>query len=122
MKQLKKERTAQKVLVTGVTGGVGLAVAKIFFESGAELFVTGHNDKNLGHVKEKVFKNSERIDSLAGDLTTADGCKRIVEACEKKKQTIDVLVNCAGVYTEGAAENTTEETWDRIVDTNLKGS
>ena len=35
---------------------------------------------------------------------------------------VDVLVNCAGIYVEGALEDTTEELWDRIVDTNLKGS
>lgn len=122
MKNMKNEWSEKHILITGATGGVGLAAAEVFFEAGAQIFITGRNEKRLNEIKAGIFKNSERIICFAGDLMTASGCREIVEACEQAMGTVDVLVNCAGVYVEGTVDNTTEETWDRIIDTNLKGS
>lgn len=121
-KSQEKEWEGKKILIIGATGGVGEAAAKIFFEAGADIFITGRSMERLNNKKACMFKNSERVVCFSENLETADGCRRTVEACKRKMKSIDVLVNCAGVYIEGAAENTTEEVWDTIIDTNLKGS
>ena len=110
------------VLITGATGGVGLAAAELFFKAGAALFLTGRDKEILNSIRTEIFHKSERVICCPGDLKTAAGCKAIVDSCAQKLGQLDVLVNCAGVFTEEATENTTEETWDHIIDTNLKGS
>lgn len=118
----EKDWEGKKILITGATGGVGMAAAKLFFEAGADIFITGRNAAGLDNIKEHIFKNSKRVICFAENLADADGCRRIAEACAEKMKSVHVLVNCAGVYAEGAAEETTEELWDTIIDTNLKGS
>lgn len=121
-KKKLNEWNGKKILITGATGGVGLAAARQFFAAGADLFITGRNIQALDEIKNTVFNQSERVYCYSGDLTTAAGCKKIADTYAEKMERLDVLVNCAGVYMEGAAEDTTEEDWDRIIDTNLKGS
>lgn len=118
----ESEWQGKNILITGATGGVGLAAIKVFFEAGANIFATGRNTKLLDNIKNVFFRQSERMHCYAGDLTTATGCKAIVDACAKQMNSLDVLINCAGVYIEGDTENTTEEIWDSIIDTNLKGT
>lgn len=112
----------KNVLITGATGGVGLAAAKRFFGAGASLFLTGRNQKALDEIKGELFRESQQVCCFAGDLASGAGCQAIVNAFTQKMGRLDVLINCAGVYIEGAAEETAEEVWDEIIDTNLKGS
>ena len=84
--------------------------------------MTGRNSDKLEYVKEHVFGNSKRVICLAENLATASGCQRVINAFKENMQSLDVLVNCAGIYTEGLAEKTTESMWDMVIDTNLKGS
>lgn len=113
----------KSVLITGATGGVGLAAARLFYEAGANIFLTGRNLEKLTDIKEALFRKSRRVCYCSGDLTSGAGCKDIIERCvEFTDNQLDVLVNCAGVYIEGAAEDMTEEIWDNIIDTNLKGT
>lgn len=123
MKRSNSNRWEDKsVLITGATGGVGLAAATLFFEAGANLFITGRDAEVLSSIHTELFHESNRIICCPGDLKTAAGCKAIVDSCAEQLGRLDVLVNCAGVFVEEVTENTTEETWDNIIDTNLKGS
>lgn len=97
------------VLVTGAAGGIGGAVARRFAAGGWTVAAT-----DLAEVPAADL-------SVAGDLRHPDECRRIVAEVVERAGRLDALVNAAGVWTEGPADETTEEEWDRVLGVNLKG-
>ena len=100
------------VLVTGAGGGMGAACAARFARAnwrvaGVDLRHPASDDVAFG---------------VAGDVRSVAACDAAVAATVARFGRLDALVNCAGVWTEGASEQTTEDEWDRVVDTNLKGT
>ena len=65
---------------------------------------------------------SSSVTAAPGDVATAEGCGAIVRSAVSGLGGIDILVNSAGVTTYGPAEDCDEEMWDKVVDTNLKGT
>lgn len=123
MKTNNKNSWKQKnILITGATGGVGFAAAKLFFAEKSNIFITGRDNEALNNIKTNVFGGSESVQYCAGDLSKVSDCKKIVDACVRQMDRLDVLVNCAGAYIEGATEDTTEEAWNGVMDINLKGT
>ena len=109
-------------LVTGSSSGIGKALALGFAAEGADVVVNYH--KNIQGAKD----TAKRIASLGRRflIVKADvGKKSEVDAlfCLAKKEFkgIDILVNNAGLTLKVPFEKTTEEEWDRVLDTNLKG-
>jgi NAD(P)-dependent dehydrogenase (short-subunit alcohol dehydrogenase family) len=100
------------VLVTGAAGGMGAACAARFTAGGWQ--VAGA-DRREPAGDDLAF-------GIAADVRSVTACDASVAATVERFGRLDALVNCAGVWTEGAAENTTEAEWDRVVDTNLKGT
>ncbi|HST38723.1 MAG TPA: SDR family oxidoreductase, partial [Conexibacter sp.] len=62
-----------------------------------------------------------RVVVAAGDLRTKAACDEIVATALAATGRLDCLVSAAGVWTEGPAEETREEEWERVLDVNLKG-
>jgi NAD(P)-dependent dehydrogenase (short-subunit alcohol dehydrogenase family) len=59
--------------------------------------------------------------AIAADLRRVDQCARAVFEAARWGGRLDAVINAAGVWTQGAADETSEEEWDRVVDLNLKG-
>jgi len=101
----------KKVLVTGGASGIGAATVKAFLASGAQVAVF---DKQF-----EVESKDERLWQIPVDLLDID---QIDNAFEKLYEwgSLDILVNNAGIEFVGTVEETSEEQWDRVFDTNLK--
>ena len=86
-----------KVLITGGLSNLGSAIAKVFYENGWDVFVTSREKKNFeyGSVLEMDLENAESISE-----------------CRKHFDSLDVLINNAGIFTEGLQENLPEEDFD----------
>lgn len=101
----------QKVLLTGATGGIGIAIARRLATDGAELILTGRRVDVLEPLADEL---GARV--LAADLTDAAAVDRLVlDAGE-----IDILVANAGVPASGRLETYTVEQIDRALDVNLR--
>ncbi len=112
------------VLITGSTRGIGYATAAEFLKHGDRAVVFCRHRR---HVHEAVKRLSavatkERVLGVVGDVREQEDVKRIISRCLKQFGRIDVLINNAGVAAYKPVEETTEGEWDRIVDTNLKGT
>ena len=105
-------------LVTGATSGIGEATARRFASAGAHVALVGRNDDKLNHVIREINESGGEAFGIVADVTS-DAERIVVEAVERFRQ-LDVLVNSAGILTNGTVENTTLESWDEMLDVNLR--
>ncbi len=110
------ERTGQTVLITGAAQGIGKAIAEAFAEKGASLI--------LLDLSEKVHEVAESLGSgtsctaLQVDVTDPEQVQGALEPFE----TIEVLVNSAGIVRLAPAETLTLADWDATMNVNLRAS
>src|SRR5437879_13682282 len=81
-------------LVTGGTEGIGLAIAKLFVEEGAHLFITGRRQRELD---EAVKTLGDNVAGIQGDVANMADLDRLYENIGRAKGRIDVLVANAGI-------------------------
>lgn len=111
-------------IITGSSRGIGLEIAKKFLENGDKVVVFCRHKDGINEVKDELLKHGDESNILMtyGDVRKIEDVKRIVKETIDKFGRIDVLVNNAGVAIYKPIEETTEEDWDKVLNTNLKGS
>jgi len=117
---MKIDFTDRRVLVTGSTRGIGRAIVEAFLETGARVAVNGSSKQSTAAALAELDAGDRAV-AAPGSVATVDGCRALVEAALGGLGGLDVLVNNAGVGCVASVEETDEETWDRVIDTNLKG-
>lgn len=114
-----KDRTA---LVTGGGTGIGAAAARLFAREGAKVIVTGRREQPLLETIKDIEKQGSRAYHLCGDVTDHDQMKTLFNRVMLEHGPIDALVNAAGVvYRTEDPREMEEQTWQWLVDINLKG-
>ncbi|GIZ52160.1 SDR family NAD(P)-dependent oxidoreductase [Noviherbaspirillum aridicola] len=104
------------ILITGATGGVGAATARLLRRAGAQVCLVARRAEPLHALAQELGAHA-----IAADLSRAPECERAVAETLDCHGRLDGLVNAAGIWVEGDSEHATEEDWDRCVDLNLKG-
>lgn len=104
---------APVALITGASGGIGGATV--------ERFVTGGWKVAAVDIDVDAIKPSDDLMSIGADLRDVGQCRRAIDEAAQWTGHLDAIVNAAGVWTEGASAETTEDEWDRVIDLNLKG-
>jgi 3-oxoacyl-[acyl-carrier protein] reductase len=118
-------------LITGGTGGIGMAIAKAFVQSGGKVILIGTNEQKLAagiaRLKEQFAGEvsvEDMVKPLAFNVLAVDRMPDMIrEACGFFTEgRIDILVNCAGVNDVDDFAHVTEADYDRIMDINVKGT
>jgi 3-oxoacyl-[acyl-carrier protein] reductase len=112
---LLKGRTA---LITGSTKGIGFAIAEAFAEAGATVLISGRNRQTIDAAVNKLSKKGRSIYGIEMDMTDIATMEKAVA----NLPAIDILVNNAGFVGGEGFGNTSEQDYDLILDTNLKGA
>jgi NAD(P)-dependent dehydrogenase (short-subunit alcohol dehydrogenase family) len=105
-------------LVTGGSAGIGLGIAKRFAEEGARVFITGRRQSELDKAVTSIGGGATAVQ---GDISNLDDLDRIYATIEDKAGRIDVLAVNAGHYEFGSLGEITEEHFDKIFNTNVRG-
>jgi 3-oxoacyl-[acyl-carrier protein] reductase len=109
-----KDRVA---LVTGAGRGIGAATAQLFAKEGAKVAVS---DLDEGPARE-VAGPINGI-SIACDVTVRGQVEKMIERTVKEFGRLDVLVTCAGIIRDNLLFKMTDDDWDAVIDTHLKGT
>ena len=115
------DMSGKTVVVTGAAGGVGTATARRFAEAGAALILGDVDAVRLQELAGELATLTA-VHALACDVSRPAECENLMATAVQDAGRIDVLVNAAGVWTEGPSDQTTEAEWDRTIGVNLKGT
>ena len=112
-------------IVTGAKRGIGRAIALVLAEAGADVAVATRvvKDANYGleAVAEEIRGLGRRSLAVQADVAKKSDVDNLVQKTVSELGGIDVLVNSAGITTRTTPMEISEEEWDRILDTDLKG-
>ena len=111
----------KSVLVTGGSSGVGEACARRLAAEGCQVMVAGRDEVKTRAVARSLLPVG-RHGWVTGDVRDVGDCRALVTATTERFGAIDVLVHCAGVWDERPTLSVSEEDWDIVVDTCLKGA
>jgi NAD(P)-dependent dehydrogenase (short-subunit alcohol dehydrogenase family) len=109
-------------LITGGTSGIGEATALLFAKEGAEVAITGRNQKRGAAVVKRIKEAGNGGVFIPADVRVAGDCRRAVDETVAAFGRLDILFNNAGVFYPQTALECSEKEWDEQIDVNLKGT
>src|SRR6201982_2793884 len=112
----------QVALITGGTSGIGEATALLFAREGAQVAITGCNEKRGHAVTAAILKVGGKAIFLRTDVRRAAECERAVRETVQTFGRLDILFNNAGIFYPHDTLECSEEEWDEQIDINLKGA
>ena len=110
-------------LITGAGARIGAAIAKALHARGCRVLIHCRSGRKGAESLQNSL-NAQRPDSawtLCADLSTREGVERLVDECLHRTDRLDVLVNNASRFYPTAVGQTTQEQWDDLLNSNLRG-
>jgi len=112
----------KKALVTGASRGIGRGIALALAKQGADVAVNYHsNAEEAEKVVAEIKAMGRDSFSVQADVSNKASVAKMFEEIKGKWGKLDILVNNAGIVQFAPFEELTEEQWDAVLDTNLKG-
>lgn len=113
---------SQKVaIITGGNQGIGFAIAKGLATAGATMIIANRRLAEGERAAESLRKEGLDAIAIPTDVTSRSSIEALVSSVISKFSKIDILVNNAGLMIRKPVEEITEEDWDSVMNTNLKG-
>lgn len=113
--------TGKTVVVTGSSRGIGEAIAEAFAMQGANIVLNARKP-----IAEEVITKLEaydvQVETILGDVSDFESAKELIEQAKKRFNSVDVLVNNAGINRDKLIMRMTEEDFDATYEVNLKGT
>ena len=111
---------SEKVLVlTGASGGIGLATAEYFFECGASIAATYNENLAITELANALDARAKRFFVMQVDVAESESCLRFANECKERFGNIDFLVNNAAVLRMASVQNMTDALWREVMGSNL---
>jgi 3-oxoacyl-[acyl-carrier protein] reductase len=114
--------TGKAAIVTGSSMGIGSATALYLAQCGADVAVNYRkHDAEANALADEIKKLGRKSLAIKCDVANHDDVAKMVETVVAEFGKLDILVNNAGVNWDGVIWKMTEEMWDTVLDTDLKG-
>ncbi|PWL17257.1 oxidoreductase [Falsochrobactrum shanghaiense] len=109
--------TEKSAIVTGSTGGIGLAIAAGLARAGARVVIVGRNQKGVDAALHKLTDMATKgtVTGVVADLGTAEGCAALIAA----EAETDILVNNLGIYGSKEFFDISDDDWEEIFQVNI---
>lgn len=113
----------QHVIVTGGTRGIGAGLTESFLKAGATVVATySGNDAAAMSFKEKLSIYGDKLVLKKFNVASASEVEAFFKEYESQFSSLEVLVNNAGIRRDNIVASMSENEWDAVIDTNLKGT
>lgn len=110
-------------LVTGAGRGIGRAIALTLARYGADVAVNYSGSREQAEkTVEEIREMGRNAVAIQADVSKADDCERMFQEAAQQLGSVDILVNNAGITRDNLAVRMSEEEFDQVIQTNLKGS
>ena len=118
-----KPLSDQVALVTGGGSGIGRAFAEALAGNGAKVVIASRREETLRQAADEINKNIEieRVFPYLLDIRDRAKIERLVHLVLERWQSIDILINNSGLAVPETVEAITDEGWDTVMETNLRG-
>lgn len=113
--ELLRGKTA---IVLGGSGGIGSEIARTFVNNGCSVVLVGTNEDKLKKLCEQIGDNKAKY--IVGNLKNVEEIRESINAAISMLGKIDILVHSAGIHCHDRFGSISEQTWDSVIDVNLK--
>ena len=112
--------SGKKALVTGGSKGIGVDIAIVLAQAGADVAIVGRDESGLQETAERVRAEGKQCVVIHADLSTVAGCEEAANSALKAFGTVDILVNNAGIARVDNILQASIEDWEDVQAVNLR--
>ena len=112
----------KSVIVTGGSKGIGKGIARVFAGHGAKVLIVARHLKDAEAAAQALSKEGATVSAFAADVTNLSDMEAMARTAAERHGGLDVLCANAGIFPQAKIEEMTPESWDEVMNTNLKGT
>ena len=112
----------KSVIVTGGSKGIGKGIARVFAGYGAKALVVARHLKEAEAAAQGLSEGGATVSAFAADVTRLSDMEAMAKAAVDRHGGLDVLCANAGIFPQARIEEMSPESWDDVMNTNLKGT
>jgi 3-oxoacyl-[acyl-carrier protein] reductase len=120
--RLTVDLTGQIALVTGASRGIGKAIALALGRCQAKVACVSRDTAKLGETVSAIAAAGGQAEAFACDVTNGSAVQELVELIAEKWGRLDIVVNNAGITRDTLLPRMSDEQWDEVLTTNLRGT
>ena len=109
----------KNVLITGASGGIGAAIARMLHNRGANVILSGTQIDRLKNLSDEL---GDRATFIAANLSDEKAASELAKTAQDEVGVIDVLINNAGLTRDNLAMRMSDEVWQLVFDVNLSAA
>ena len=111
----------KNILITGGSRGIGKSIVEVLFKSGANVgFTFSSSESAANEIAKNLNSSSQKCVAYKSDASKLDQCENLVESFLNDFETIDVLINNAGITKDNLLMRMGEDDFDKVMEVNLK--
>ena len=111
----------KNILITGGSRGIGKSIVEVLFNSGANVgFTFSSSESSANEIAKNLNSSSQKCIAYKSDASKLDQCENLVESFLNDFETIDVLINNAGITKDNLLMRMGEDDFDKVMEVNLK--
>ena len=111
----------KNVLITGGSRGIGKSIVEVFFNSGANVgFTFSSSELAANQIAQNLNSSSQKCIAYKSDASKLNQCESLVDSFLNDFETIDVLINNAGITKDNLLMRMGEDDFDKVIEVNLK--
>ena len=116
--KILKGKTA---IITGATRGIGRGIAEVFAKQGANVLFTYSSSSDLAkEIEDNLSTENVIVKGYKSDASSFEDCQKLVDQITEEFDTVDILINNAGITRDNLLMRMQEEDFDKVIEVNLK--